>query len=205
MRLPDSKVALVLIGTLLGAIAVSTLTNNRELLYSADPQQRALPLPAVEKFSSSSSGSALYGYEARTDFVDALRHGKTGGWESSSSPALEAGLVAMQSLKLFEHLDSDRLLQTQDRVRAEKALARFSGCLSLPEASDCSANNEWCQAQQCEYVLKSQLAPAELLVAARYVVGVSTYFEWGSGGSTETFAPLAARSYTAEHYFPWCR
>ena len=54
-------------------------------------------------------------------------------------------------------------------------------------------------------MLIPQMSPREWRVLMESVAGVSTYVEWGTGGSSETVAPHARRSYSIEHYQPWCK
>ena len=56
----------------------------------------------------------------------------------------------------------------------------------------------------CPPVLDTGLAPAQAAVVAKHVLGAERFFQWGGGGGAEVFGALAWRSYTAEHYAPWC-
>lgn len=49
------------------------------------------------------------------------------------------------------------------------------------------------------------MEPIEVDLLLRYMSNVSTYLEWGSGGSTQNFPQFAtARVVSIEHNLPWC-
>ena len=45
--------------------------------------------------------------------------------------------------------------------------------------------------------------PREVALIMRYLIGKETMLEWGSGGSTQTFAPCVERYYSIEHNAEW--
>lgn len=42
------------------------------------------------------------------------------------------------------------------------------------------------------------------MTQVKHLLGAERFFQWGGGGSAEVLGALAWRSYTAEHYEPWC-
>mmetsp|Transcript_8882 Transcript_8882/g.16015 ORF Transcript_8882/g.16015 Transcript_8882/m.16015 type:complete len:314 (+) Transcript_8882:136-1077(+) len=54
-----------------------------------------------------------------------------------------------------------------------------------------------------KFMVPQMSVPARMELYSR-VKNSKTYLEWGSGGSTNTFALLAEKAYSIEHFQPWC-
>lgn len=85
---------------------------------------------------------------------------------------------------------SDCILLTHPCIRVFQQMTRYKGG-SLGELS-------------CPVLLPTDMSGPQNLAVAEQTLGAETYFEWGGGSSTEVLGPLAARSYTVDHYIPWC-
>lgn len=138
--------------------------------------------------------------------------------------------AVIQMRRRLQRLDLPALLRVNSKLeddvarlsRAKMSMANFSECLRLEKSSDCILLAHPCievlqqKAQQsmsgkgtfgefsCPIFLPSEMSPQQTDAIAERVLGAETYFEWGAGVSTETLAPLALRSYSVEHYAPWC-
>lgn len=145
------------------------------------------------------------------------------------SSVRRAAIIQMR--RRLQRLDLQELLRVNsnlkgdvDRLsRAKISMAKFAKCLQIEESSDCILLAHPCievlqqKVQQsgigkgsfgelsCPIFLPSEMSPQQIDAIAQRALGAETYFEWGAGGSTETIAPLALRSYSVEHYAPWCQ
>jgi len=161
-----------------------------------------------------------YGPRSRGDDGDVDVLSALGINATATNSALREGAVRLGALHVTKHLERHRREAPGRFARAREALEAFSQCLERPAVSDCIM-----QIYPCLEVFKQQsrradfsshafacpkiLTPDSLTLAQRRVVaadvlGSRTFFEWGGGGSTELIAPLALRSYSVEHYAPWC-
>lgn len=137
------------------------------------------------------------------------------GLELMSKPAVQQTRTRLKHLKAPSFLSK----ATPRAERAKTSIGRLAKCLGHEDASDCILLAHPCirSFQQmthysggslgelsCPVLLPSEMSAAQTLAIAEHALGAETYFEWGAGASTELLAPLAARSYTAEHYGPWC-
>mmetsp|Transcript_12242 Transcript_12242/g.16536 ORF Transcript_12242/g.16536 Transcript_12242/m.16536 type:complete len:398 (-) Transcript_12242:56-1249(-) len=136
---------------------------------------------------------------------------------STNRLALIQTRAKFKALKMPMMLSQDPL-DTQRLNRAKLSVSRLSRCLVAEESSDCILLAHPCVKTfqemsngkislgeySCPVLLPSTMSTAQSLAIAERTLGVETYFEWGSGSSTEMLAPLAIRSYSVEHYQHWC-
>ena len=142
------------------------------------------------------------------DFLSAF------GLSTTQRPAVVQTRNRLTRLFLEESADEHRL------ERAKRSVSKLGKCLEAEEASDCISlaypcvrilqemthyNGGSLGELSCPVLLPSEMSSSQSLAVAGSVLGAETYFEWGAGSSTEIIAPLALRSYTAEHYVPWCQ
>jgi len=141
---------------------------------------------------------------------------------STNRLALVQTRTKFKALKMPTMLkqDSDRPEDIRRIRHAKVSVTKLSKCLVNEESSDCillahpcihtlrqistSKSGKALGELSCPVLLPSDMSLKQILSIAERTLGAEAYFEWGSGSSTEMLAPLALRSYTAEHYKPWC-
>ena len=141
-----------------------------------------------------------------------------GGLGFPSNASQEHLRVGRRTLEMLSFSHAYGRLDESRRAVVGRAVDTWRDCLNFEDEETAQRAKEVCGPMlskstvgygnftaRAYSLLEPALGKPQLVEAAKHVLGAETYLEWGGGGSTENFAPLALRSYTIEHVPDWCQ